>query len=195
MPCRPRLHTWLVLAEDIDINARILRGRGMQLLLKHCLYGRRCSGSFGVRGSANASALNSQCLVHDRAASRNELEIGDGAATGGMVGGGRKGAQGCRRGLPQEGAHGPRLMQKRLHVELLGSVGGEEERADEGRDGWAMKKRQKSEVLKMGADRGSPRACKSTEMAKSAVFGSHSGGCAGETTGIYGRRRWGRRVS
>ena len=75
--------------EDVvGVNAGLLLSGGVQLLLQQRFCGACARGSFGVSGGADASTLDGQCLVHDRAASCGELKVGDCTATGRLVGGG-----------------------------------------------------------------------------------------------------------
>ena len=63
----------------------------------------------------HASTLHRQCLVHDGTSSSNELEVGDGPATWGLVGGGGQGAQSAWRRFLHEGAHALGLTEERFH--------------------------------------------------------------------------------
>lgn len=88
----------------------------MQFLFEQRLDNTSPGSQFAIAAMrANASALNSQGLVHDRASSSNELQVGNGAATRRLVGGGREGAQSCGRGLLQEGTDALGLAKESLH--------------------------------------------------------------------------------
>jgi len=76
----------------------------VQFLVEQRLDNPSARGGLDIAAArVETSALNSQSLVHDRASSRNELQVGNGAATGGLVGGGGQGAESGGRGFLQEG--------------------------------------------------------------------------------------------
>ena len=111
---RPWLPTLFARPDDIGLDACFLFSGGVQLPLEQRLDGAGTRG-LGAAGSAHASTLDGERLVHDGAAPGNELEVGDGPSTWRVVGGSRQGAQ-CRwRRLLQEGAHRPGLMKQRFH--------------------------------------------------------------------------------
>lgn len=81
--------TWLGRAKQVGVDTGLLLCRGMQFLLEKRLDDTSSGGEFPIAAlRTNASALNRQSLVHDGASSSNELQVGDGAATRGLVGGG-----------------------------------------------------------------------------------------------------------
>ena len=109
-------NTWLGGTKHVGINAGLLVGRSMQFLLEERLDHTSAGGQLAIAAvSANTSALDSQGLVHDRASSSNELQVGNGAATRGLVGGGGERAQSCWRGLLQEGTDALGLAKESLH--------------------------------------------------------------------------------
>lgn len=111
-----RSFTWLGRAKHVGVDTGLLLCRGMQFLLKKRLDDASSGGEFPIAAlRANASTLDGQSLVHDRASSSNELQVGDGAATWGLVGGGGEGAQSGGRGLLQEGTDALGLAKESLH--------------------------------------------------------------------------------
>lgn len=108
--------TLLSRTEHGGVHAGFLLGRSVQFFLEQRLDDARADGDIAIAAAGiDAGALDSQSLVHDGASSGNELQVGDGAATGRLAGGGGEGAQSGRRGLLQEGADTLGLMEESLH--------------------------------------------------------------------------------
>ena len=111
------LHTWMSARQHVGVNSSLLLCRGMQLFLQKRLDGTSIPSShFAIVAGVDTSALDGQSLIHDRASPGNELEVGDGTATRGLLGGGGERAQGSWAGLLQKGTHALRLTKEGLHV-------------------------------------------------------------------------------
>ena len=107
-------HT-LSLPEHIRVDIGLFLGTCVQLLLKERLDDTDACGSLRAVSGEDASTLNSERLVHDRASSSGELQVRDSPATGRPVGSRGHGAKGRSRGLLEEGAHALGLSQERFH--------------------------------------------------------------------------------
>jgi hypothetical protein len=87
----------------------------------------RGAGSAGAVGSratesareqgVGASALDSQCLAHDRALSGSDLQVGHIGLD--SIGAGAERAKCGGRSLVQEWAHAARLTEKGLHIDVF----------------------------------------------------------------------------
>jgi hypothetical protein len=108
-------------AQHVGVNAGLLLGGSMQLLLEERLDGAgTSSGDFAIVAGMNTSALDGQSLVHDRASPGNVLEVGNGTATWRLLGSGRQSSEGCGRRLFEEGTHALGLTEECLH--LVGTI-------------------------------------------------------------------------
>ena len=86
--------TWSSIAHHVGVNAGFLLSARMKLLLEHGFDGTSTAGStFAIVARVYFGTLYSQRFVHDRASSGNELKVGDGAATGRLMGGGGERAE------------------------------------------------------------------------------------------------------
>ena len=89
----------------------------MQFLIEQFLdHGRAASGDFAIVAGRDFSTLHSQRFVHDRASPSNELQVGDGAATGRLASRGGEGSEGSGGGVLEEGTHALGLAEEGLHV-------------------------------------------------------------------------------
>lgn len=111
------LHTRRSTSNDMRVDAGLLLGRSMQLLVEQVLDSTRTAGGdFTIVPGRDPGTLDSQGFVHDRTASSNELQVRDGAATGRLTSRGRKRTQSSGRGVLEEGAQALGLAEKSLHV-------------------------------------------------------------------------------
>ena len=107
--------TLLSVTKDVGFNTSLFVRSSVQLLFEQSLDSAARGGGFRKPTMRDAGALDSQSLVHNRASSSNELQVGDGTATRRVVGSGRQGPQSAGRSLLQERANALGVREESFH--------------------------------------------------------------------------------
>ncbi len=105
----------MALSVNSGINIGFLLRRSVQLLCQHRSNHPDAGRSRSIIRGSHTRALYRESFVHDRTSTSNELQIGDGTPTRGMVSGGRQRSKSCGRCLFEKRAHSLGLMEESFH--------------------------------------------------------------------------------